>query len=374
MTTPEQPDNNQLTRKQMREIRNTASTPIITAEQAQAAQPAHQTTEPDVEPEEAPAEEAPIEVPAPIVSAVPLARAAVPVDVAPAPAADDSVDLGVNPLTRRQARQQERIRTASVPVITPDVAAAHSAPVSARPVDEAPAPVDDAHAPVENDTQTDAADIDVTVDATAAEAEAASDIETETDDDTDTESQDDLFAATEADEAAEAEASARPVVNPGFGSGLLAGDPAALSLPPSFDELIARETSTEGSSATPNALILAQTPDGVMMGPVTATGEVLITGTMSLPDGIGSQGHAHGAADGKEADAVLVDGELPAHSSPTPIAASAAISTVKTTGEIIRPPVPEKGGKLMLSLAITAGVLALALVGVLILAFVTGVF
>jgi len=43
-------------------------------------------------------------------------------------------------------------------------------------------------------------------------------------------------------------------------------------------------------------------------------------------------------------------------------------------GDIIKPPVPEKGGKLMMSLAVTAGVLALALVGVLILAFATGVF
>ncbi|MBN9182619.1 MAG: hypothetical protein J0I66_06410, partial [Microbacterium sp.] len=60
--------------------------------------------------------------------------------------------------------------------------------------------------------------------------------------------------------------------------------------------------------------------------------------------------------------------------SPTPIAASAAISTVKTNDEIIRPPAPEKGGKLMLTLAITAGVLALALVGVLVFALVTGVF
>ena len=73
-------------------------------------------------------------------------------------------------------------------------------------------------------------------------------------------------------------------------------------------------------------------------------------------------------------DATLVDGELPSHSSPTPIAASSAVSTVKAPGDVIKPPVPEKGGKLMMSLAITAGVLALALVGVLILAFVTGVF
>ena len=107
---------------------------------------------------------------------------------------------------------------------------------------------------------------------------------------------------------------------------------------------------------------------------VTATGEGLITGSMSLPEGLGSPGHAAGTADGKETDAVLIDREIPAHSSPTPIAASAAISTVKGAQEIIRPPAPEKGSKLMLTLAITAGVLALALVGVLILAFVTGVF
>ncbi len=42
------------------------------------------------------------------------------------PAPDRSVDLGVAPLTRRQARQQERIRTASVPVITPELSAAYA--------------------------------------------------------------------------------------------------------------------------------------------------------------------------------------------------------------------------------------------------------
>ena len=68
----------------------------------------------------------------------------------------------------------------------------------------------------------------------------------------------------------------------------------------------------------------------------------------------------------------FLDGELPSHSSPTPIAASAAVSTVKMPGEVIKPPTPEKGSRLMMSLAITAGVLAIALVGVLILAFATG--
>jgi ribosome silencing factor RsfS/YbeB/iojap len=160
------------------------------------------------------------------------------------------------------------------------------------------------------------------------------------------------------------------VVNPRLGAGLLAGEPEQADLPPSFDQLLSRST---GAVSMPNALILSQAPEvAPISAPMSATGEVLITGTFNLPEGLGSTGHALGTADGKEVDATLVDGELPAHSSPTPIAASAAISTVKSAGEVIKPPAPEKGSKLMLTLAITAGALALALVGVLILAFVTG--
>ncbi|MBU4465044.1 MAG: hypothetical protein KKH75_04265, partial [Actinobacteria bacterium] len=173
-----------------------------------------------------------------------------------------------------------------------------------------------------------------------------------------------------ADEEAE-----RPVVNPEFGASLLAAEPVTVALPASFDQLIAREASSTGSVSTPHALILSQTPSsGPMLGPIASTGEVLITGSLVLPEGLGSTGHTPGTTDGKEADAVLIDGELPAHSSPTPIAASAAISTIKSSEEIIRPPAPEKGSKLMLTLIITAGALALALVGVLIVALATGVF
>lgn len=339
----QQTDNQPLTRKQMREIRNTASTPIITGDESTDDAPAAVDPAPN---ESAPNESTPdasvadgvesapqaaadpaaavpdAAIPAPV---APLAHAAEPVPLAPVPGPDSAVDLGVSPLTRRQARQQERIRTASVPVITPDILAAGGA------------------SPVGDQTATD----------------APSDGE-------------DVVVLKQIDEEPELE---RPVVNPAFGSDLLAGEAAATPLPTSFDQLIARETAASGSIATPNALILSQGGEGApLMSPIAATGEVLITGTFALPEGLGSQGHAPGAADGKEADAVLVDGELPAHSSPTPIAASAAISTVKTSGEIIRPPAPEKGNRLMLTLAITAGVLALALVGVLILAFATGVF
>lgn len=401
MSTPEHPATPALTRKQIRELRNTGSTPVITA-----------TPDEDdaADTPEAPVAAAPVDAvpdsspPAPVASA-PFPRPSEPAAVAPAPIPDAAVDLGVSPLTRRQARQQERIRTASVPVITPEVVAAHAAasagsaaPTFAFPA--APTPADDS-APLFTDPDGDSAvptdsgmhalfgiaqATDTTDSATSPAPDRTPDSESPAPDpatdpealDAEARSFDDVFGDAPEDEAEDVTPIAAPkAVNPLLGASLLdevpgAGQPAAVEFPPSFDQLLSRTT---GSIAIPSALIMSQAPEvAALVAPVTATGEVIVTGTFNLPEGLGSTGHAKGTADGKEIDATLVDGELPSHSSPTPIAASAAVSTVKTPGDVIKPPAPEKGGKLMMSLAITAGVLALALVGVLILAFVTGVF
>ncbi len=362
MSTPEQPTP-PLTRKQMRELRNTAATPIITS------------TEPPAEP--------------PVV-ATPLPRPAAPTEVPPAPEPDASVDLDAHPLTRRQARQQERIRTASVPVITPDLLAAHAAEQVAQDAEaEADAGAEAHDEQPQEVPETDAAGDDA--------GEKSTDSGDETEPGEPVAIDDDVESATDAPPHADEEvldvvadgnddhaevaveevidaAAERPVVNSALGAELLAGD-AAVELPASFDNILARGAAGTGSLSTPNALLLSQTPSsGPLVGPVTATGEVLITGTFALPEGLGSNGHAPGVADGKDVDAVLIDGELPAASSPTPIAASAAVSTSKSAGEIIQPPAPEKGGRLMMALAITAGALALALIGVLVFAITTGVF
>ncbi|MGA1827998.1 hypothetical protein [Microbacterium sp.] len=383
MSTPEQPATPALTRKQLRDIRNTGATPIVSGEAppAEPATAAPPTVDPVVDraaESVKEAIEAPVETPAQPVAA-PLPRAAVPAVVHDLPGADASVDLGVSPLTRRQARQQERIRTASVPVITPEVAAAHgasAAPASMSSTAEVEHPAEPAT------DRTPSADVSLAqlfgrhAAASAVEEEhaAASAVEEEQApaDGEDVPAAHDDRAQEDEGAESDSEQAERAVVNPRFGAELLAGDVGVVELPPSFDQLISR--SVTGAIGTGNALILSQTPSPPLGAPVAATGEVLITGSFKLPEGLGSTGHAPGTADGKEVDAVLVDGELPAHSSPTPIAASAAISTVKNGGDIIQPPTPEKGGRLMLTLAITAGVLALALVGVLILAFVTGVF
>ncbi|WP_336631176.1 MULTISPECIES: hypothetical protein [unclassified Microbacterium] len=413
MSTPDEPGAPQLTRRQLRELRNTASTPVITPDDVPAA-----------------AEPKP---------AAPLPRAAEPAVVADEPPAAADVDLDAPALTRREARRQERLRTASVPVIDADgnpqgehadaSDASHddAAPEVVAPA-EAEAESEVAHAegesegerseehaptaadaevsepePAEEDAEVsepesepaepeDAVEpvvaAEVAADALAEAQSEAPDVEIPVEDEhaADEPVADEPAApADEAPSGVEAAAAAatdagddeeeRPVVAPTFGSELLAGDGVEIELPASFDQLLSRGSAATGSISASNALILSQTPDtGSFASPVTATGEVLITGTFALPESLGSAGTTQGSSDGKDIDAILVDGELPASSSPTPIAASSAISTIKSAEDIIKPPAPEKGSRLMLALVITAGALALALTGALIVALVTGVF
>jgi len=385
MSTPEQP----LTRKQMRELLRTGAIPII--------RPSDEANDDALD---ASAER--------VASPKP--------DAAPAPVDDEPIDPNAPPRTRRQARQQERLRTLSVPIISPELAeAALAAGAADAEVDEAEEAVaaeaeaevaveaeveaEEAAAPegaagVENvaeaemaesvaDAQLEDADVvDVAV-AEVAEADAevveASDEASAADDVAADDAADDVVAADdaagEAPEAEASEASTGSALHAGFGGHLLVDDPEiAAPMPASFDQLIARGSTATGSATATNALILSQTPvSAPLSGAVTATGEILITGTLALPEGLGSTGSDPRLSDGKEIDALLVDGgELPASSSPKPVAASSAISTIKSASEIIKPPVPEKGSRLMFALAITAGALALALVGVLILGFITG--
>ena len=379
MSTPEQP----LTRKKLRELHATGALPV----QSDAAN-ADDELEEDTY------------VAATLPPSAPLARAAEPAFTPPPPMPDANVDLGVSPLTRRQAREQERIRTASVPVITPDVIAAQmpvsalgeppAAPryapfsASANAVVESPAPESDAAeagAEVEESDVSAEAVVSDAADAKAADADEATAVETPDGAESEAPEAEASGSAPESSLEFDEKESMRGVdaapivsVDPQFGAHLLDdGDEISTTLPASFDELIVRNASSTGAIGAASALILSQTPNmPPLSGPVNATGEVLITGTFHLPDGLGSAGGDPRATDGKDIDSVLVDGELPASSSPTPIAASAAISTVRGTGEIIRPPAPEKGNRLLFSLAITAGVLALALVGVLVFALVNG--
>ena len=403
MSTSDQQGQGPLTRKQLREIRLTGSTPVISSEEAAAA-----------------AEAAP---PVP-----PLPRAAEPVRIEPAPLPAPVAEEanGDAPLTRRQVREQEKARTGSVSVITADEQAVEqveeSAASPAEQADEAPkqeeasaeAPavsgeivsgipdfprtvdagddddedVDDevAVAPVSASVAADTVG-DVPLEAVDTPAEASVDTPAEASADEDDDVEAVLGLPAEGDDAVvdgdvladvhdaeeDDDDAVRPTVSSSFGEGLLADAPDAHApFRPSFDELIGVGDSTGSQHSAPNALIFTPSPgEGSLSGPVASTGEILVTGSYELPQGMGSQGHALGTTDGKDVDAVLIDGELPPASSPTPIAASSAVSTIKPAGEVIRPPAPEKGNRLMVTLAIIAGGLALAIGVVLVIAFTT---
>ncbi|CAD5139598.1 MULTISPECIES: hypothetical protein [unclassified Microbacterium] len=350
-----------LTRKQLREIRLTGSTPIISEEQASAAAAEAAT-------------------PAP-----PLPRAAEPVVLPSAPVADTSVDPDAAPLTRRQAREQEKIKTAAVPAVDAEaddttdeaVVAQHDGsdddvvddevaaePVRAADVADTVGDVPLVEEPVEA-PESEPEDISAVLGVSEQDGPGGEDLlDSDSDDDGDVDERD-------VDEAE------RPTVSPTFGQGVLQEETPAEPAPfrPSFDELLTSNDSGGTQHSAPNALIFTPSPgEGSLSGPVASTGEILVTGSYELPKGLGSQGHAHGTTDGKEVDAVLIDGELPPASSPTPIAASSAVSTIKPAGEVIRPPAPEKGNRLMLIAAIVAGALALGLGTALVIAFTGNVF
>jgi len=407
MSTSDQPEQGPLTRKQLRELRLTGSTPVITPDEAAAAAAATPA---------APAEPAP----APEQAA------------APEQTESEGEDTGETRLTRRQVR--ERIRTASVPVVdgeqadaeqtasADEDAAGSAAPdqaphedesvVTAVPVFAPPAPSEEQDSSSDDDDEVDeeltvlpvsaAASVDSVgvvplvpasvepeeapgdtgsnepqddEDPVAAVAALGIEVETEPENDDDDDAEDDVLAdVDDADDVVVPEGE-RPTVNSAFGSGVLGGEPEPQKpFAPSFDELLTVGDST-GSHRAPNTLIFTPSPgEGSLSGPVASTGEILVTGSYELPKGLGSQGHAHGTTDGKDVDAVLIDGELPPASSPTPIAASSAISTIKPAGEVIRPPAPEKGNRLMIILAIVAGGLALAVGVAVVIAITTNVF
>lgn len=376
MTTSDQDGERQLTRKQLREIRLTGSTPVITeAEAAAASQPA----------------------------AV-LPRAAEPVEITPVE--DVAVTEPDAPLTRRQMRALEHAQSESdEPVVEASAPAEQEIeePVAGMPATPAEQPrsgglvsgipafertpaapesprfaASDAEdvAPEGDEVEAGASDRDQVAAIFDAPVEddipLVDDAEPETDSapEADAAEGDSADSDDKADEL-EVVTAERPVVGAAFGLGVKQEKPVGAL----FDDLLDGGSSSSSQRSTSTALIFTpSTGAGSLSGPIASTGELLITGTYALPDGIGSQGHAHGTADGRDADAVLLDGELAPASSPTPIAASAAVSTSKSAGEVIRPPAPDKGNKLMLTLAIVAGGLALALATVLIIAATTGVF
>ncbi|WP_143465626.1 hypothetical protein [Leifsonia sp. NCR5] len=141
-----------------------------------------------------------------------------------------------------------------------------------------------------------------------------------------------------------------------------------------FDQIISRNVGQSGSATTTNALILPVLPTADATGPLTATGEILVTGSIDLPRGLGATGAHPDRIDSSDLDRLLDGDENEFNTSEVaPIRASRAISSHTSTRGVIAPP-KKRGGKLPVVLIVTAGVLAVGVIGLLISAYVLKVF
>ncbi|MDM4761705.1 hypothetical protein QT381_01630 [Galbitalea sp. SE-J8] len=117
---------------------------------------------------------------------------------------------------------------------------------------------------------------------------------------------------------------------------------------------------------TTSAIILPSVPQADFASIVNGTGEILITGTIQLPEGLGSLGGDARNLDHPDVDRLLdsLDAELVSNDS-APVRAIRAVSTHTATNAMIVPPQKPKGSRWLTAGIIAVGVLVVAVVGLL---------
>jgi hypothetical protein len=157
----------------------------------------------------------------------------------------------------------------------------------------------------------------------------------------------------------------------GHGSDLKSASESNVSAPG-----YSRSSVSSGSATTSNALIIPTVPSVAdAMGPLTSTGEILVTGSIDLPRSLGSTGQRSDRFDSSDIDRLFEQPEAGEQTESTvaPIRASRAVSTHTSTRDVITPR-RGYGNKLPTVLAITAAVLALGVIGLLVAGYIFKVF
>ena len=139
------------------------------------------------------------------------------------------------------------------------------------------------------------------------------------------------------------------------------------------ENTISRRTIGSGTTAT-SALVLPSTPLGNdIRGPLTGTGEIMLTGSIDLPHSFAATGQSDRFDnDGMDALFDLSDAEVISTDS-SPVRAIRAVST-HSSGHGVTHTQKPKGTRALTVLLITACSLAVVVAGVLIAAFATNVF
>lgn len=163
-------------------------------------------------------------------------------------------------------------------------------------------------------------------------------------------------------------------------------DPATRNMPApaeepqgDFDDLISRAVAQEGSTNGTSALILPAMPEdtGGLTGPLGATGELYVTGSLRLPKSLGETGGHVSLHDSTEIDPITGAETVDEHGTvagPAPVSARHAVSARVVSGvPAVAKPAKERT-KLPLVLGLTGGGLLVVVVGLGIWGATNGMF
>lgn len=155
---------------------------------------------------------------------------------------------------------------------------------------------------------------------------------------------------------------------PAFGTGVRDGEGAARA----FDTLVAPEARGSDAFTTSSVLILPGAPSKPTQSPVPGSDGPLVTGSVDLPRSKARDRQS--GAERSDVDTGRDNGADTTATAGTPVSATKAVSTHAVTRDVITPPTKASSSKLLMILAITAGVLCVAVIGVVIVGLMTGSF
>jgi V8-like Glu-specific endopeptidase len=127
-----------------------------------------------------------------------------------------------------------------------------------------------------------------------------------------------------------------------------------------------------GSGSATSALVLPSVPEHTIGGPMNSNGDVMLTGSISLPHSFSATGAHPSQLDESDLDHLLDPGDHQvANTDSMPVRATRAISTNTASGAIIAPSKPA-GTRGFTILIIAASAMAVVVVGLLVAGLVSG--
>jgi hypothetical protein len=135
---------------------------------------------------------------------------------------------------------------------------------------------------------------------------------------------------------------------------------------------ISRSVGAGSGAITTSALVLPSIPEHTIGGPMSSNGEILLTGSISLPQSLSATGAHPSQLDESDLDHLLDPGDHQVSNTDSmPVRAIKAVSTNTGTGAIIAPP-KQAGTRGFTILIVAASAMALVVVGLLVAGFVSG--